>query len=139
MVHEESSSMRKVWEASAMAQGTNIILDVTGKDQAKTLKVMDSIKSEGYSLTVVHADVSVDEAKVSALARAANGGSEGELGRIVPETFIESMRSGDSDVINDNFTAYIAVANESHWYRTFPLNVERQKTEQRPTELIWSS
>ena len=139
MVHEESSTMRKVWEASAMAQGTNVILDVTGGNQAKTLRVMAAMKAEGYKLTIVHADVSVDEAKVSALARAANGGIGDELGRIVPESFIEGMRSGDTDVINDNFSAYMSVANESHWYRTFPLNVERQPTEQRPTELIWSS
>jgi hypothetical protein len=139
MVHEESSSMRKVWEASAMTQGTNVILDVTGANQANTLKVMNSMKDDGYHLTIVHADVTVDEAKVSALARAANGGTENALGRIVPESLIEGMRSGDSDVINDNFYAYIGVANESYWYRTFPLNVERKKIDERPTELIWSS
>ena len=142
MVHEESSTMRKAWEAKARSDGTNIILDITGGDRDKTMKALGLLNDSGYHITLVHADVSVAEAKASALARAATGGQGEELGRISPERFISGMVSEDfegHDVIDVNFTDYLAVSNKAYVYRPFPLNKYRETTDHKPTELLWES
>jgi len=144
MVHEESSHMRKVWEKTAMMKGTNIIFDITGANGPKTEKLLGKLADLGYEIKIVHADVDVMEAKASAVRRAVNGGDleSGTLGRVVPIPFIESMRvEGQEgvDVIDQNFDNLLPYASEAYWYRTFPLNVEREKGEQKPTKLLWSS
>lgn len=142
MAHEESSYMRKRWEQTTMASGTNIILDVTGANRAKTIKVLEQLKAGNYDISIVHADVSVGEAQASALRRAASGGEEGSLGRIVPPSFIAGMASPTAqgqDVIDENFDSYLPHVNSAYWYRTYPLNVERDKSEHKPNQLMWST
>ena len=142
MVHEESSTMRKAWEATARAKGTNVILDVTGANRSKTLGALGKLKDAGYHITLVHADVSIAEAKASALARAATGGEGDTLGRIAPERFIQGMASSDfegHDVIDLNFDDYLPLANTAFVFRPFPLNKYREKADYRPTELLWST
>ena len=140
MAHEESSTMRKVWENAAMESGTNIILDITAANGGKTQKLLQSLKAKGYDVTIVHVDTTPDEARASALRRAVVGGdpSKGTLGRVVSSSFIDGMRSGDGDVIDENFDDYLPHADRAYWFRTYPLNVERSANEQKPTELLWS-
>jgi len=147
MVHEESSTMRKAWERTAMTKGTNVIFDITGANGKKTEKLLSNLSDLGYEIQLVHADVSVQEAAASALRRAATGGDldAGELGRVVPAEFIGGMgvdsggQGAPLDVIDQNFDDYLPYADRAMWFRTYPLNVEREKGEQKPTELLWSS
>lgn len=140
MVHEESSHMRKLWERQAMEQGTNLILDITAANQGKTIKLLEHMSDLGYDITVVHADVTPDEAMASALRRAASGGDGEHLDRIVPPDFIRGMISTEGgDVIDYNIDDYLPHASQVMWFRPFPLNVERPPEERKPTELIWST
>ena len=144
MVHEESSAMRKAWEKSAMMKGTNVIFDITGANGPKTEKLLQKLTDLGYDIQLVHADVSVEEAQASAMRRAASGPNVemGELDRVVPSGFIDAMRaqgSEGSDVIDQNFDNYLPYVSNAMWFRTYPLNVERDKKDHKPTELVWSS
>lgn len=144
MVHEESSHMRKLWENNAIASGTNVILDITAANSGKTKKLLGRLREAGYEITMVHADVGPDEALASAMRRAVVGGtSEGKLGRIVPPDFIRGMASAEQgpagDVIDDNFDDYLADTDRAFWFRTYPLNIERDRSEHKPTQLLWSS
>lgn len=139
MVHEESSTMRKAWENTAMASGTNMILDVTGASRGSTTKLLQQLNDAGYEVTMVHADVTLEEAKASTLRRAVVNGQNGKLDRIVPTSFLEGMRGeGGDDVIDNNFNEYLPYTTRAFWYRTFPLNVERPPNERKPSELLWS-
>jgi hypothetical protein len=124
-----------------MLQGTNIIFDITGANGKKTEKLLSKLGDLGYEIQIVHADVSVEEAQASALRRAATTGNleMGELGRVVPQDFIAGMKRGDVDVIDQNFDDYLPYAERAMWFRTYPLNIERQGVDEKPIELLWSS
>lgn len=117
MVHEESSSMSKRWEASAVERGLNIALDITAAKKDKTLRRIRRLQDAGYEVSVVHVDIDPDEAIVSTLQRF------GTSGRPVPPSFIRGMATDDGgDVIDDAATAYREVANNFWWYRNYPLS-----------------
>ena len=117
LVHEESSSMSKRWEASAAERGLNIALDITAAKKEKTLRRIKRLKDAGYKIMVAHVDIDPDEAIVSTLKRF------GRSGRPVPPSFIRDMaREDGGDVIDEAATAYREVADEFWWYRNYPVS-----------------
>lgn len=124
MVHEESSHMAKAWERSLEKSGTNMILDITAAKKEKTLARIKRLQESGYTVHVVHADISIDEAVASATRRAVDSSpAPGKLGRIAPEPFIRSMKGTTDDAIEDAFPEYAQSVNGSAWsYRNYPIS-----------------
>lgn len=127
LVHEESSDMAKRWERSLVVEGYNIALDITAANQAKTSRKIRELIDQGYTVHVVHADISIDESLASTLRRAGEGSATpGKLGRPVPPAFIRSMAaSAGRDSIDVGFTEYAEIANGSvYHYRNYPLSFQ---------------
>jgi predicted kinase len=138
LVHEESSHVSKQMRRELVAQGTNIALDITAANRDKTLRDIQQLRDQGYTVHVIHADVEVEEAVASALSRAGEGSPEpGKLGRVVPPKFIRSMQhESGTDVVSASFADYAEGANgRVYWYRNWPLSGRRDG---RPPQLVWA-
>lgn len=120
LAHEESSYMSKVWEADLRSRGTNIVLDVTAANEAKMLQRIDALKEDGYTVHIVHADVTPVEAMISAVERF------GSTHRPVPLEFIADMAAPNdpqNDKINGAFESYKSAVNGTYRsYRTQPVD-----------------
>jgi predicted ABC-type ATPase len=125
MVHEESSWMAKDWERRLTSQGTNMILDITAANRERTLAKIESLKRAGYTVHIMHSDITPQEALASATRRAVESApTPGKIGRIVPESFITGMAAeGDRDVIDEAFPEYAQAANGRVWsFRNYPIS-----------------
>lgn len=134
VVHEESSWMAKDWQRRLQADGTNMILDITGGRKESTMKRINQLIDAGYTVDVAHVDVSPSQAFESTLQRYESGIGSDKGGRPVPPKFIEAMSvNAESDVIDSNFKEYREAVNGSWWhYRNHPI------TKQEP-QLLESS
>lgn len=128
MVHEESSFMSKKWERKITSSGTNVALDITAANEAKTTQRIQSLIDQGYTVHIVHADVSPVEAMVSAVER------YGRSGRPVPLEFISDMadRSDLSrTVIDGAWPKYRDAVNGTYRsYRTQPVDQTATKLQE---------
>ena len=112
LVHEESSYIAKRLARRALADGKNVIWDITMSSEKKTEDRIDQLRSAGYSrIEGIFVDVQVETAVTRVAARHREGhddyrAGQGLGGRIVPAEVIERQRDPEWGSLNrKNFEA----------------------------------
>lgn len=123
-IHEESSHLSKIIANMATTEGRNVILDNTmGSDSV--FRKVSGLREDGYSISGVFVDVSVDMSVESALARHMNGTVRGgDGGRLVDPALAaaqaptdDSFRSANAerfDTIKAELDKAVVIDNEAY-------------------------
>lgn len=128
LAHEEASQISHELADRAIAEGRNMVWDVTLGSRNSGAERIAQLKEQGYSVTGVFVDVSVETSVGAALDRYQRGyddwqAGKGQGGRYVPPSLIEQGRDGqeafsknrlafDSLVKDGQFDHYVIVNNE---------------------------
>lgn len=105
LVHEESSYVAKMLARRAMADGKNIIWDITMSSPDSVLSRLDALDAKGYSTKGIFVDITIDEAVKRADARHRRGHEQyragiGYGGRYVPPEVIKAQADEDWGSVN---------------------------------------
>jgi predicted ABC-type ATPase len=105
LVHEESSAIAKMLARRAMAEGKNVIWDITMSSPDGVLSRLDALDAKGYSIKGIFVDITIDEAVSRAHARHRRGHEEyragvGFGGRYVPPEVIRAQTDPEWGSIN---------------------------------------
>jgi predicted kinase len=105
LVHEESSHIAKLLAGRALADGKNVIWDITMASRSTTERRLDDLASSGYETTGIFVDIPVEESIQRADKRHRDGYEHyrndlGCGGRYVPPEVISSQASPDWGCVN---------------------------------------
>jgi predicted kinase len=96
LVHEETSYLAKQFAARALADGKNVIWDITMSSESSTASRLDYLKGAGYRATGIFVDIPVEVSVQRADNRYREGhedyrNGKGQGGRYVPPEVIRSQ------------------------------------------------
>jgi predicted kinase len=105
LVHEESSHIAKMLARHAMADGKNLIWDITMSSPDSALSRLEVLHAKGYSTRGIFVDITVDEAVKRAEARHRIGHEDyraglGFGGRYVPPEVTKAQADDDWGSVN---------------------------------------
>jgi predicted ABC-type ATPase len=105
LVHEESSAIARMLGRRAMADGKNVIWDITMSSPDSALSRLDVLDAKGYSTRGIFVDITIDEAVTRADARHRAGHERyragiGYGGRYVPPEVIRAQTDPEWGSIN---------------------------------------
>lgn len=92
LLHEESSAMAQQLANQAMAQGYNVVWDITGSSEKSVQARIDAGRAAGYHITGLMVDTTIPIAQERAASRYARGlGRDVNEARLTPPENISSM------------------------------------------------
>ena len=105
LVHEESSHIAKLLAGRALAEGKNVIWDITMATRSSTERRLDDLEASGYETTGIFVDISIEEGVQRADRRHRDGHERyrddlGHGGRYVPPEVISSQAHPDWGCVN---------------------------------------
>jgi predicted kinase len=105
LVHEESSHIAKLLAGRALAEGKNVIWDITMATRSTTERRLDDLDTSGYEATGIFVDISIEEGIQRADRRHHDGHARyrdglGYGGRYVPPEVISSQADPDWGCVN---------------------------------------
>jgi Zeta toxin len=121
LVHEESSYIAKRIARRAVAEGRNVIWDITMSTQDSTEERIDNLHAAGYSVTGIFVDIPVETSVRRAEFRHRSGHEDfragvGQGGRYVPPEVIRAQ--ADEDWGSQNRKTFEAVRHRfDQWSR----------------------
>lgn len=126
LAHEEASHMSHELADRVQAKGQNMIWDVTLGSKNSGSERIAQLKQNGYHVTGVFVDVSIERSKSAAMSRYQRGvddhtAGKGQGGRYVPPSLIELGRDG-TEAYSKNRLAFDALAKEGAFDRAIVID-----------------
>ncbi len=131
LAHEEASQMSHELADRVIANGQNMIWDVTLGSRNSGSERVAQLKAQGYHVTGVFVDVSVDHSIEAALGRYQRGvddhaAGKGYGGRYVPPSLIEQGRDG-TEAYSKNRLVFDSLTKDGVFDRAIVIDNEQRQ------------